>query len=199
MNDVERILHYWFGIQEDDAAVAQEKMSLWWTKNPATDAYVKQNFTDLVLAAEARKLDDWRASPSGRLALILLTDQFPRHIYRDTPSAFRLDPLAREFCLEGLQNAADQALRPIRRAFFYMPLEHSEQLAHQQQCVQLFESLARDVDENAREVFTGYVEYARQHRAIIERFGRFPHRNRILGRISRQEELDFLTEPHSSF
>src|SRR5690606_18813930 len=124
----------------------------------------------------ASKLDAWRETPAGRLALILLTDQFSRHIYRDSPSAFRFDTLAQEFCLEGLEAKADQQLRPIQRAFFYMPLEHSENLAHQQKCVQLFETLAREVDPAAKAVFDGFVDYARQHLVIIERFGRFPHR-----------------------
>lgn len=199
MNDVERILQYWFGTLEDDIEIARAQTPLWWSKNPATDAYVTSNFETLVLAAEAGGLDDWRASPSGRLALVLLTDQFPRHIYRGTPAAFRFDPLARELCLEGLQTAADQDLTPIRRAFFYMPLEHSEQLAHQQKSVELFERLAREMQETGSDVFTGFVEFARQHKTIIERFGRFPHRNEVLGRSSRQSELDFLSEPNSSF
>jgi uncharacterized protein (DUF924 family) len=192
-------LEFWFGRDPGDATAAEQRSSLWWSKSPATDDEIRNRFEPLVLAAGAGDLDDWQTSIEGRLALILLTDQFPRNIYRDTPAAFQFDPMARKLCLEGLSSQADEKLRPIQRVFFYLPLEHSEDLAHQNQCVGLFRDLARSVPAELKPLFEGYVDFALRHQAIIERFGRFPHRNAILGRPSTPEEIDFLAQPNSSF
>lgn len=193
------IINFWFGTEADDAAAATAQQSLWWSKHAPTDALIRQRFEAAVLAAEAGELDAWRATPEGLLALVLLTDQFPRNIYRDTPDAFRFDPQARKLCLEALDTGTDQALRPIQRVFLYLPLEHSENLQHQQRCVELFEALAREVPDQWRGTFKGFTGFAEKHLVIIERFGRFPHRNAILGRPSTDEELQFLQQPGSSF
>jgi len=199
MNEYADILHFWFGDDSDDAVVAGKQQALWWSKNPQTDALIRTRFEPLVLAAAAGELDTWRATPESLLALILLTDQFPRNIYRDTPDAFRFDPLARKLCLEALDTGADQQLRPIQRIFAYLPLEHSENLAHQQRCVELTTALAKQVPEAWRKSFESFAGFAEKHRVIIERFGRFPHRNAILDRPSTDEELEFLQQPGSSF
>src|SRR5690606_32287203 len=138
-------------------------------------------------------------TPQGRLALIILLDQFPRNMYRETPQAFAFDAKARALTLEGLQAGDDQALRPIERVFFYLPLEHAEDLALQHRCVELFETLAASLPEETRKSFDGFTDFARKHRVIVERFGRFPHRNAILGRESTDEEIAFLRTPGSSF
>ena len=153
----------------------------------------------LVIAAEVGDLDDWRLSIDGRLALVLLTDQFPRNIFRDSPAAFHFDALARNLCVEGLATRADRELRPIERVFFYLPLEHSEDLDDQNRCVALFRELAEEVDADLKVTFENFVGFALRHHVIIERFGRFPHRNSVLGRRSTQEEIDFLAQPGSSF
>jgi uncharacterized protein (DUF924 family) len=199
MNEYADILHFWFGDDSDDVVVAGKQQALWWSKNPHTDTLIRTRFEPLVLAAEAGELDGWRATPEGLLALILLVDQFPRNIYRDTPDAFSFDPLARKLCLEALDTGADQQLRPIQRIFAYLPLEHSENLAHQQRCVELTTALALQVPEAWRTSFESFAGFAEKHRVIIERFGRFPHRNAILGRPSTDEELQFLQQPGSSF
>jgi uncharacterized protein (DUF924 family) len=199
MNEYADILHFWFGDDSDDVVVAGKQQALWWSKNPQTDALICTRFEPLVLAAAAGELDTWRATPESLLALILLTDQFPRNIYRDTPNAFRFDPLARKLCLEALDTGADQQLRPIQRIFAYLPLEHSESLAHQQRCVELTMALAQQVPESWHKSFEFFAGFAEKHRVIIERFGRFPHRNAILGRPSTDEELEFLQQPGSSF
>jgi uncharacterized protein (DUF924 family) len=196
MND---IIQFWFGDEPDDAVAAARQQALWWSKSPDTDALIRTRFEALVLAAEAGELDTWRATPQGLLSLILLTDQFPRNIYRDTPDAFRFDPLARKLCLEALDTGAVAALRPIQRVFCYLPLEHAENLAQQQRCVDLFTTLAAEVPTAWRATFEYFVGFAEKHRVIIERFGRFPHRNAILGRHSTDEELQFLQQPGSSF
>jgi uncharacterized protein (DUF924 family) len=193
------ILEFWFGLKTDDQVVAEEHSKLWWSKHPDTDEQIRQRFETCIAQAAVHALDAWAAAPTGRLALILLTDQFPRNAYRDTPQAFAFDPLALSWSREGIRNDVHRQLRPIERVFLYMPLEHSESLEDQQQSIALFEELADVVSPEHRRTFNGYVRFARRHREIIERFGRFPHRNRILGRASSPAELAFLQEPGSSF
>ncbi len=145
MENIRTVLEFWFGENPDDGMVAAERSSLWWSKNPEIDDEVRGRFESLVLAAEAGDLDHWRSSIEGRLALILVRDQFPRNIYRETPAAFRFDDIARDLCLGGLAKRVDRNLRPIQRVFFYLPLEHSENLEHQNRCVELFHELAEEV------------------------------------------------------
>jgi len=199
MNKIETILGFWFGSDPDDAKTAKERSSLWWSKNPKTDDEIRNRFESLVLVAESGDLDEWRSSTDGRLALILLTDQFPRNIYRGTPAAFRFDRIARNLSLEGLPLGVDKDLRPIQRVFFYMPLEHSENPEDQERSVRLFRDLAGEVSVDLKPMFEGYVDYALRHQVIINRFGRFPHRNSIVGRQSTPEEIKFLEQPDSSF
>ena len=142
----------------------------------------------------------WAEVPVGRLALILLLDQLPRNIHRDTPAAFAQDAKARDLCLRGLSLGADKALSPLARVFFYLPLEHAESREQQARSVALFEALADEqADGPARETFEGFADFARRHQVIIQRFGRFPHRNAILGRTSTPEEAEFLQQPGSGF
>ncbi len=199
MNGSDSILDFWFGDSDDDAVVAKRQQQLWWGKNTATDAAIRDRFEPEIIAAGAGELDHWRSSATGWLALIILCDQFPRNVYRDSPGAFALDPVASTLCLEGLTQGMDQQLRPIQRVFCYLPLEHAEDPGHQQRCVALFQQLADDAAEGQREPFAGFLDYALRHREIIERFGRFPHRNAALGRESSAEEIAFLREPGSSF
>lgn len=196
---IQSILGFWFGETTDDAAAAARQAGLWWGKSEDTDREIARRFEALLQQAEEGQLDAWAQTPQGRLALILLLDQFPRNIYRGTPRAFAYDAQARALTLEGLQMGDDQALRPIQRVFFYLPLEHAEDPSLQQRCVMLFEQLQASVPQAAAEVFAGFTDFARKHQVIIERFGRFPHRNDILGRESTAEETAFLTEPGSSF
>lgn len=199
MDGIDTILEFWFGTNSNDAAVVGERSFLWWSKDPEVDREIRERFEPLVLAAASGGLDAWRASIRGRLALILLTDQFPRNIYRGTPQAFRFDDAARQLCLESIQTRAERGLRFIHRVFFYLPLEHSEDLDHQGRGVGLFEELVAEVPRELAPAFREFLEFARKHRAVIERFGRFPHRNAILGRESTREEIEFLKQPGSSF
>ena len=125
MESQDSILAFWFGDDPDDAAVAAERASLWWSKDPRMDAEIRRRFEPLVEAAGSCNLEEWRASIRGRLALILLTDQFPRNIRRGAPAAFAFDAIARSLCLESLANGSDRELRPIERVFVYLPFEHS--------------------------------------------------------------------------
>jgi uncharacterized protein (DUF924 family) len=196
---VETLLAFWFGEDADDATIAGRQAALWWKKNPAMDEQCRRLFLPQVEAAAAGRLDTWAASARGRLALILLTDQLPRNIWRGTARAFAADALAQRHCLEGLDAGEDRALRPVERVFFYLPLEHAESLPLQQRCVELFGALSGAVPAAARDRFDGYRDYALRHRDIIARFGRFPHRNAALGRASTPEETAFLATPGSAF
>lgn len=195
----ETVLDFWFGSDADDAAVARERANLWWSKNKATDDEIRSRFEDTVQSALAGQLNEWLAIARGRLALIILTDQFPRNIYRDTRLAFFGAAKALEVCIEGLEQGTDRRLRPIERVFFYLPLEHAEDIKHQDLSVKCFGELVAAAPAEQRPIFEEYLDFAVLHGQIIERFGRFPHRNKLLGRESSAEELAFLAEPGSSF
>ncbi len=193
------ILQFWFGDEPDRAATDPARARLWWRKDPAVDAAMRARFATTVAQAGGGALDAWAEAPEGRLALILLTDQFPRAIHRGTPAAFALDPLALAWALDGWSRGAFDRLAPVQRLFAAMPLEHSESLAHQDEAVARIGALRDGLAGAERAAFHGYLDYAERHRAVIRRFGRFPHRNAILGRASTPEELAFLQTPGSSF
>lgn len=195
----ESILAFWFGDKDDDVACAAEQAQLWWSKNADTDAAIGVRFGALIDAASEGQLGDWGEYPVSALARMILVDQFRRNVYRGTAQAFSVDAQAQRWCLEGLARGQDQELPAIQRLFFYLPLEHAEDLALQEHGVALFEKLLNDVPEAHRETFGGFLDFARRHRDVIKRFGRFPHRNEILGRESTPEELAFLEQPGSSF
>lgn len=199
MIDSETVLTYWFGTDPDTSALAKDRADLWWSKNSEVDGEIRGRFESSVQRAADGKLNPWLAEPRGRLALIILTDQFPRNIYRDSRRAFAFDANALEWTLDGIELGVDQLLRPIERVFFYLPLEHSERLEHQERSVSVFSKLVSIVTEDQREIFEHYLNFAILHRDIVARFGRFPHRNQILGRLSTPEELYFLSQPGSSF
>ena len=199
MENPESIRSFWFGNSPDDAIMAKDNSKMWWSKQPDLDAQIRARFEETFEAAVAGRLDSWADTASGTLALILLTDQFPRNMYRGTPAAFAQDGLARRWALEGLARGDDKKLRPIERVFFYLPLEHAESLPLQTQAVSLFNQLFQDVPADQMELFRGFLMYALRHRRVIERFGRFPHRNEILQRPGTEEEVAFLLEPGSSF
>jgi uncharacterized protein (DUF924 family) len=195
----EAILDFWFGANSDDGAMPKERAKLWWSKNKEVDDEIRRRFENHVVMAVSGELNDWLSTPRGRLALIILTDQFPRNIYRDTARAFSCDAQALTWCIEGFERGVDRDLRPIERVFFYLPLEHAESLEHQELSVQCFSELIAIVPAEQINTFEEYLDYAIRHRQIIQRFGRFPHRNKILGRESTPEEVGFLSEPGSSF
>ena len=193
------ILEFWFGHDSDDARVADTHAALWWSKDATLDATVQQRFRPTLDAAVSGSLDSWADTALGRLALIILTDQFTRNMFRNTPQSFAYDGLARHWCREGLKLRTDLELRPIQRVFFYLPLEHSEELADQDLSVAQFRKLLHEVAPQWRRVFEDYLNFALRHREIIARFGRFPHRNAILKRDSSASEQAFLLEQGSSF
>ncbi|MCF5766342.1 DUF924 family protein [Aeromonas veronii] len=194
------LLDLWFGDEADDVLRATRQAPLWWGKSSETDALLASRFGEQAEAAAEGSLAHWADTPSGRLALILLLDQLPRNIHRGTPAAFAQDPLARDLCLKGLSIGADKSLSPLERVFFYLPLEHAESREQQARSVALFEALAAEqAGTPAQATFARFADFARRHQVIIERFGRFPHRNDILGRTSTPEEAAFLQQPGSGF
>ena len=193
------IIEFWFGEPGSASSIAKRQTSLWFKKQVATDALIKERFETTLLSAAAGELGHWCDSVQGRLALIIVLDQFPRNIYRDTPLAFAFDHVARAQCLTGLELHEDAALQPIERIFFYLPLEHAEDTALQARSVELYRQLAATVEAEDEKLFSGFLDYAQRHRVIVDQFGRFPHRNAILGRESSEQEIAFLAQPGSSF
>lgn len=193
MIEPEDVLTTWF--PADDAAAQK----LWWGKDEATDASLRERYGETLAQARAGRLASWTATPRGRLALVIVIDQLSRNIHRGSAEMFAADAQARALVREGLALGHDRMLQPIERVFFYLPLEHSESLADQHDCVALFEALAADVAPEQRSRFEFYTSFAVKHRDIVARFGRFPHRNALLGRTSSDEELAFLQTPGSSF
>lgn len=188
----EDVLRFWFGDAADDAEVARTQNDLWWNATPEVDRLVEQRFGALHARAAAGALAGWSAAPRGRLALILVLDQFSRHLYRDRAEAYAQDPAARALCREGLAGGADLALRWFERVFFYMPLMHAESREDQARSVELSEALAAAAPEPCKPILKAYAEFGRGHRELIERFGRFPHRNAVLGRANTPQEAAYL-------
>lgn len=199
MSNISEIIDFFFGDLDTHGMPLTDKSALWWKKDPTTDATVRERFADDVERALAGELGDWVDKIEGRLALIILLDQFTRTIFRDTERAFAGDERARRITLGVLSRREDVTLPRIQRVFLYMPLEHAEDRELQARCVELFSALREDAPPRLRKAFENYVDFAVRHKRIIDRFGRFPHRNAILGRESSAEELAFLKEPGSSF
>ena len=193
------VLDFWFGANRGRALRDPARSRLWWRKDPATDAEIRARFGVRVAEVLAGDLEHWAADAEGLLALVLLADQFTRNIHRDTPAAFAGDPQALAWCRQGIAAGFESAFTGAERAFLYMPLEHSESPADQDECVLRFERLVADAAADDRGALAGMLDYARRHREVIARFGRFPHRNAILGRTSTAEEIAFLQTPGSRF
>jgi len=174
------LLQFWF---------AELEPRQWWVKDSALDREISDRFGSLHADAAAGKLYAWRESAAGRLAEIIVLDQFSRNIYRDSPKAFACDGMALVLAQEAIRIGADQEFEAPEKAFFYMPYMHSESMAIHYQAVKLFDQPGVEFN----------LEFELKHKAIIDRFGRYPHRNAVLDRVSTPEELAFLNEPDSSF
>jgi len=190
--DAQDVLDFWFGAP--GSADYGQARAAWFRKDPAFDASIAQRFGATLEAALAGTLAHWTATPDGTLALIVVLDQFTRNAFRDTPRAFAGDAAARTLAQQLVASGADRTLGSVQRSFAYLPFEHAEDLALQDEGVRLFGELAA-ADPQRREA----LDYAQRHRAVIARFGRFPHRNEILGRAGTPEEIAFLREPGSRF
>lgn len=189
--DYELILQFWFGSLEQPNYGKQRKE--WFIKNPEFDHEVRAKFLEIYEQAATGNLDHWKESPLSCLALIILLDQFPRNMFREQPKAFATDEKALNLAKYAIAQGFDRQLLPVQRWFIYLPFEHSENLADHHLNIQLFSTLKDDPDSAST------IDYAYRHLEIIERFGRFPHRNIILGRSTTLEEEEFLSQPGSSF
>ncbi len=188
----EAILTFWFGAIQDERSCFEERSKLWFAQNPAFDQEIVHRFQpDYELAAQGQ-LTHWTQTARGGLALVLVLDQFPRNMFRNDPRAFATDQQAQQVAERVIAAGFDRQLRSVERYFVYVPFMHSEKREHQQRSVTLFQQLAEQ-----REYFD--TSYAVRHKDVIDRFGRFPHRNNVLGRASTSEELEFLKQPGSSF
>lgn len=193
------LLHWWFGQGTSATEIAAEKQRLWFGYRPQQDAEARERFGALVEQALNGDLQDWAELPEGWLALVLLFDQLARMIHRDTTRAFAGDERAQQLVRDGLAHGGDMLLSPIQRVFIYLVLEHAENLAVQDLAVAHFTALRDIAAEHEQALFRDFLDYAERHREVISRFGRFPHRNAILGRDSSDAEQSFLQQPGSSF
>jgi len=180
---IDDILRFWF---------EEHGKEDWYKKSDEFDAKIRDRFLSVYEQAAAGGLQDWRDTPSGCLALCLVLDQFPRNLFRNDPRAFATDAMARALTRHVLDRGFDRdpAIDGVRRMFFYLPLEHGEDIEDQRLCLDLVRERIGDEE---------LIDYAERHLRIVERFGRFPHRNAVLGRDSTEEEIEFLKQPGSSF
>lgn len=185
------MLTFWFGSIDPADDRARDE---WFRKDPTFDERIRTRFGSLVEAALAGELSAWEGSPAGALAQLLLLDQFTRNVFRGSPRAFAGDARALASAQALVARGEDLQLAPLRRVFAYLPFEHAEDRRAQAESLRLFGALAR-----ADGALAGYEDYARRHAEVIERFGRFPHRNATLDRLSTPEEIEFLRQPGSSF
>ncbi|HSD43122.1 MAG TPA: DUF924 family protein [Burkholderiales bacterium] len=187
----DEVLEFWFGAP--DSPEFGRPRAAWFTKSASFDALVRDRFLATHEAAASGALDAWAARPLAALALAVVLDQLPRNMFRGTPRAFAADARALAVARSVVAQGYDEVLLPVQRWFAYLPFEHAEDLAAQRESLRLFGGLAGDASG------AGTLTYAMLHYAVIERFGRFPHRNAILGRESTPAELAFLAQPGSSF
>jgi uncharacterized protein (DUF924 family) len=186
------VLDFWFGAP-GDAAYLQTRAE-WFRKDPAFDANISARFGELIDSALRGELSPWAERPRSALAQIIVLDQFTRNTRRDTAGMFSGDALALAAARRLCDSGADRALAGVQRQFVYLPFEHSELLDDQRESLRLFATLGRD-----EPALAGLLEWAQKHHDIVARFGRFPHRNALLGRASTPEEIEFLKQPGSGF
>lgn len=180
VQNAQDVLGFWFG---------ELAFRDWFTRSDDLDRTITERFRDLHLSLSRERPSEWLDDPDRLLALTIVFDQFTRNMYRGSPLAFATDGLAITLARDAVARGLDQKVAPERRAFFYMPYEHQENIEDQDRCVELFTALGDPV----------YLDYAERHRDVIRRFGRFPHRNAILLRTSTPEELDYLAQPGAGF
>jgi len=196
---IEAILSFWFKEQELTAPQIDRRMDIWFGGDAILDHEIEKEFANDIEAASDGRLDHWANDSHGRLALIILIDQFRRNIHRGTADAFSMDKLALKLCVEGAMEKKDKSLTPIQRVFFYMPLQHAESRKVQAKSVELYDRLAEAVSPTLRETFLTVAQFAELHRDIIDQFGRFPHRNVLLGRANTAEEDEYLAGDSPDF
>ena len=196
---IERVLAFWFKAHELSAPQIDGRMDIWFGEDPVFDHEIEKGFARDVEDASNGDIDYWAHQTRGRLALIILLDQFRRNIYRGTAEAFARDKAALKLCVEGAMQKKDRDLTPIQRVFFYMPLQHAESRKVQAKSVEIFQRLAKAVSPTYRETFETVAHFAELHHDIVQQFGRFPHRNKVLNRRNTPEEEEYLAGDSPTF
>ena len=204
MDEARSVREFWFGTVPLSAEALKRRVLFWFGDEASEwrqrrDEHIRVRFGELLERAARGELSGWADGPRRRLSLIILLDQFPRSIFRGTARAFAYDAQALGLTLSGMQSAADAALTVVERIFFYMPLQHAESREVQEESVAASRRLLMEAPAQMRDTFTAALRSADNHRSIIERFGRFPYRNQVLGRSSTPEERGWLREGGSSF
>jgi uncharacterized protein (DUF924 family) len=197
--ETETVLTFWLGQLDDNGLSPPEQTERWWKKDPAFDEVVRDRFGGLIERIAEGGQREWLDTPRGRLAYVIALDQFTRNAFRGSARAFTQDGLALATAEEGITLAHDRELRGQERVFLYMPFMHSEDLVTQERGVALFRSFRDETSGALRKELDSNLDFAERHRDVIARWGRFPHRNQVLGRASTEAELDFLQQPGSSF
>ena len=204
MDEARSVRDFWFGTVPLSADALNRRVLFWYgdessARRQRRDEHIRVRFSGLVERAARGELASWADGPRRRLSLILLLDQFPRNMFRGTARAFATDAQALALTLSGMQSAADAALEVVERIFFYMPLQHAESREVQEESVAAYRRVLSEAPAELHEQFVSALRSAENHRAIIERFGRFPYRNQALRRSSTAQERDWLREGGSSF
>ncbi len=196
---VEDVLDFWFADAMSSASTLEARTATWFRRDEAFDRKIARRFSDLPDAGLSGALDSWADTPRGALAFVVALDQFPRNLHRGSASAFAYDARALDVALRAIESGADGQLHAAEATFLYLPLEHAEDLAMQRRCVALFQALTARAPVAMRESFLGFETFAQRHCNVIERFGRFPHRNEVLGRPSTPEESTYLASDGETF
>lgn len=196
--DAAAVLDFWFGDLADPENV-KRRGKLWFSSSDAQDRTMRERFGELHRRAREGNLDAWTDAPETVLALVILLDQFTRNLYRGTTQAFANDARALELARAGIDRGFDRSMHLVGRAFLYMPFQHSEDPDDQKRSVHLFKALIEDSSAPFKPFAENSWKYAVLHREIIERFGRFPHRNQLLGRDSTEQEKQYLQEDGHRF
>jgi len=199
MIDPDSIMRFWFAHACETPAATLERNSFWFGADTVVDQQIWELYADTVTDAGAGYYADWAETTRGRLALIILLDQFPRNIFRGTAEVFRYDVKALELAGQGVTLGQLAGLTIPEQAFFLMPYQHSEDVAIQNAGVALYAAMAEDAPDEWRDIAAGYRDFAAKHRDIIVEYGRFPHRNSVLGRVSTADEDGFLAGGGATF
>jgi uncharacterized protein (DUF924 family) len=189
---IHELLDYWFGNLGSADLPTSDRTNLWFGDNETVKANIIKSFTKEFDEASSGRLNNWATTPRGRLALIIMLDQFPRFVHRRSSLAFSCDEEAQRLCAEGLREKMDHSLTLIERVFFYMPLVHSENDANQEQSIRLYQELVSLSMAETTQIYQLFLAYAYAHFRVIKEFGRFPQRNKVLGRACTEAELAFL-------
>lgn len=199
--EINNILTFWFGknVSYDKSEEIDKRVKgLWFSEDEKVDENISKKFKVLLRAVSKKSLNKVE-NLDEKMALIILFDQFPRNIFRNKAESFSYDHIALRLARSIIDMNEDINLEPIKRFFLYLPFEHSENKEDQEISIRKFKRLYQNVDSNIQEHFKVFLDYAVKHKVVIDRFGRFPHRNEILGRKSTEKEKEFLKEPDSSF